>query len=145
MPLLHVHPADYIAIVGVIDPDAYSSGTQSSGWIDVRDLLSVMLIAQTGTQAGGQTYKFQQATDSSGAGAKDVTGAAVTLKTVDNVQYVVSLDVSRLDVDGGFRYVRAQAQSTGTFDGSVLVLGIPNRSVPATDLNLESVTEVVRV
>jgi hypothetical protein len=53
--------------------------------------------------------KLQQATDSSGTGAKDVTGKAITQivkATGDNKQALINLRVQDLDTNGGFAFVR---------------------------------------
>lgn len=152
MPLVHVHAADSVAVVASIDPDAYGASTVTSGWVDVSDFHSIMAVVQAGTLGSSATLdaKLEQATSAAGAGAKDVAGAAITQLTQagtdSDKQAVISLQTDAIDVDGGFRFIRLSITvGTATSDAGGVVLGVPARVGPASDLNAATVDEVVRV
>lgn len=152
MPLAHVHPADSVAYIGTIDPEATGAGTVVSGWLDAGDFHAFMGVVQVGTMGTNATVdaKFQQATDSSGTGAKDITGAAITQMTQagtdqSDTEAIISVQNDSLDVDGGFRYIQFSVTvGTAATDLAGAVLGIPSRIGPASDSNATTVGEVVR-
>jgi hypothetical protein len=78
--MLNAKPSELAAVVGVIDPDANSAATTTTGWIDMRDWGSLLAVIMAGVLGSSATLdaKFEQATSSGGAGAKDVTGKAIT-------------------------------------------------------------------
>jgi hypothetical protein len=94
---------------GGIRPASYSSA-QSGGWtlVDARAPLVYFLnwgdIASTGTLDA----KVEQATDSSGTGAKDITGKAITQQadTDDNNEAMISVERTELDTANNFVYAR---------------------------------------
>lgn len=100
-----------VAILATIDPVSQAAGTVNTGWVDMRDFHSITALIQTGVMGASGTLdgKLQQATSSGGAGAKDITGKAITQivkASGDNVQATIDLRDTDMDVSGGFRYVR---------------------------------------
>ena len=90
-----INPSDRAAVAGVIDPDAYSTGTQTTGWIDMGKFAAIMAIVQAGTLGASATIdaKLEQAQDSSGSGAKDVSDALEGIgRTLDGVPETAGLD-----------------------------------------------------
>lgn len=70
-----------------------------------------VFIMPVGTIAAEEIdLKITQATDSSGTGAKDITGAAITQITTAGGNEVVSIEIGpgALDDANGFKYVRAE-------------------------------------
>lgn len=141
----HLQAADHLALLEVIDPDAYGTVNLESGWVDASRIICFLVTGLIGTASGGHTISMRQATDGSGTGAKAVTGATTGLQTTSDAQYVISVMADSLDVSNGFRYVSIRLQTTGSTDGAVCLFGVPTREQPATDLNIASVGEVVRV
>ena len=104
-------PSEGLAVLATIDPISQGAGTVTTGWVDQSQFLAVMALIQTGVLGASATVdaKIQQATSSAGAGAKDVTGKAITQivkASGDNKQALISLKEADLDTEGGFRYVR---------------------------------------
>lgn len=108
---LNMKPSEMLAVLGTIDPVSQAAGTVSTGWLDQATYLSVMAVIQTGVLGASATVdaKLQQATDSSGTGAKDITGKAITQivkASGDNKQAIINMKEADLDTENGFRYVR---------------------------------------
>jgi len=108
---LNQKPSETLAILATIDPASQAASTVTTGWIDQSQYLALMAIIQTGVLGASATVdaKLQQATDSSGTGAKDVTGKTITQivkATGDNKQDVINAKEADLDTNAGFRYVR---------------------------------------
>lgn len=138
------------SVVGVIDPDAYAASTVTTGWIDMQDWFALLAIILAGDLVSTATLdaKFEQATDSSGTGAKDVSGSAITQLTQagsdSNKQVLVNLNTGDLDFNNGFRFVRLSL-TLGTAGGDVgaVVVGLDRRYGAATDGDAATVDEVV--
>ena len=97
---------------GQIDPDAYTPGSVSGGWVSLADFGEAAAILMIGAMANNATLdaKLQQAMDANGAGAKAVTGSAITQRTQAGGagDEIVTLPVraAALDITGGFTHVR---------------------------------------
>lgn len=142
--------SEAVGVVATIDPDAYAAGTVTSDWVDMSTCERIMAIVLAGTLGTGATLdaKLEQATDSSGTGAKDITGKAITQLTKiggdDNKQAIINLSADELDVDNGYTHARLSITvSNAASDGGGIVLGAGFRYGPATDNDLASVAEVV--
>lgn len=143
-------PSQLAAVVGVIDPDAYAANTYTTGWIDMGQFQAVMAVVMAGTLGASATLdaKIEQASDSSGTGAKDVTGAAITQLTKagsdDDKQAVIELFGEDLDLVNGFTHARLSVTvGTATSDMGAIVLGMSPRYAPASANDLASVDEIV--
>jgi hypothetical protein len=142
-------PSDRASIVGAIDPVSTSS-TVTSGWIDAAKFNNFIAIVGVGVLGASATVdaKLQQATDSSGTGAKDITGKAITqftkAGTDDAKQTLINLKQDDLDVANSFNYFRLSI-TDGTAASLVTgyVLGFDPRYGPATDFDATTVDEVV--
>ena len=139
--------SERIAVLAVLNPVDIATTAASTGWIAAANFFRFMAIVQSGALTGTLDAKFQQATDSSGTGAKDVTGKAITqmAATDDNKQKIINLRHDDLDIDGGFDYIRLTLTPTGgtTNLAAAVLLGIDGRGGPATEYDAASVTEVV--
>lgn len=140
--------SEHLAIVATLDPASVAAGTVTTGWVSVANLLQLAAIIQTGVLGASATLdaKIQQATSSGGAGAKDVSGKAITQivkATGDNKQAVISFRTSDLDVEGGFAYVRLSATvGTAASIFGALLVALP-RYEPASAYNQAAVAQTV--
>lgn len=143
-------PSEIAGVVGIVDPDAYAVGAQSTGWIDAAKyhaFLAIVMAGDLGTLAT-ITAKLEQATTSGGAGAKDVPARAITTLTKagtdDNKQALINVRPEDLDIANRFRFFRlTMAVTDAASDAAGLVLGFYPRNGPATDNDLTVVDEVI--
>ncbi len=158
MPMSNTLPSEDVAVLATIDPDAYAHGAQNSDYCDLGDFDQLMAVLMWGDSDTSTTidFKLQQATTAGGAGVKDIVGKALTQiaaasPEVGDRQALINLRADELDIDNGFRYVRAVATTADTsspasavnVDLSALLLGFGPRYGPAYDLDLASVAEIV--
>jgi len=145
-------PTEEAGIAGVIDPDAYSTGTQTTGWINMADFEAIMAIVAAGTLGASATIdaKLEQATDSSGTSAKDVSGKSITQLSKgspdgSDKQALINMRREELDVQNGFTHVRLSLTvGTASSDAGAVVLGYMPRHGPASDQDISSVAEIVQ-
>ncbi len=143
----NVKPSEQVSVLAVLNPVSQGAATVTSGWISMADLDSVMALIQTGVLGAAATVdaKLQQATDGAGAGAKDITGKAITQlvkATNDNDQVAINCRSEELDVNGGFTHVQLSV-TVGVAASllSAVVLGFNARYQPKA--HIASVVEVV--
>lgn len=143
-------PTEISSTVAVIDPDAYAAGTYTTGWVDMSDWHAMKATVFAGTLGSSATLdaKLEQATSAAGAGAKDITGKAITQLTQagtdSDKQAVINLRDSDLDIDNGFRYVRLSITvGTATSDAGGELEGFFPRYAPASDFDASTVDEIV--
>jgi len=142
--------SEKLAVVSVIDPDANTTGTITGDWVDLGVHRRAMFIFAIGTLGSSATADgdVQQASDSSGTGAKAITGKSITqltdAGTDSDKQVVVEVADYELDVEGGFTHVAPRLIiGTATSDSTVIgIAGVP-RYHPASDNDLASVDEIV--
>ncbi|MEM6259684.1 MAG: hypothetical protein AAGI37_15500 [Planctomycetota bacterium] len=142
--------SEQVAIVGNIDPDAYAASTVTSGWISVADFYNFAAVIQAGTLGSSATVdaKLEQATDSSGTGAKDITSKAITQLTQagtdSDKQAVINLKSDELDIANDFTHFRLSVTvATAASDVGGIVLGVNPRHAPASDNDASTVDEIV--
>lgn len=147
-----INPSEMAAIVGAIDPDAYTAATYETGWIDMSNFQTVMAVVMAGALGTSATLdaKLEQASDGSGTGAKDITGAAITQLTQagsdSDKQAVIECWAEDLDLANGFTHVRlSMTVATATSDCGAVVLGMNPRYGPASDYDAATVDEIVTV
>ena len=141
--------SEMLAILATIDPASQSAGSATTGWVSVANHHGLLAVVQTGVLGTLATVdaKLQQATDSTGAGAKDVAGRAITQivkATGDNKQALINLKPEELDTLNGFGFVRV-ALTVGvaaSITGAQL-LGVNPRFAPADSGNQAAVVQVV--
>lgn len=151
MVMKTTRPTDVIAVAAAIDPDVTTAGTVTSGWVSMADFGVVMAIVMAGTLGTNATIdaKIEQATSAAGAGAKDITGKAITQITEagtdqSDTQAIIEVAGEDLDVDGGFAFVRLSITvGTATSDVGGLVMGMDARYKPASDYDSAAVGEIV--
>ena len=141
--------SEMLAILATVDPASQSAGSATTGWVSVANHHGLLAVVQTGVLGTLATVdaKLQQATDSSGAGAKDVAGRAITQivkATGDNKQALINLKPEELDTLNGFGFIRV-ALTVGvaaSITGAQL-LGVNPRFAPADAANQAAVVQVV--
>jgi hypothetical protein len=142
-------PTEIVALLGTIDPVSQATGTVTTGWISMADFTRLLVTLQTGVLGASATVdaKLQQAQDSSGTGAKDITGKAITQivkASGDNKQALLTCGGAELDVNGGFSYVRLSV-TVGTAASLVgaSVYGFNPRFADASAFNQSAVVQIV--
>lgn len=98
-------------ILASIPPQSATAGTYTSGWVSMATLGRVYAVLNIGAITGSGTVdaKIQQASDSGGTGAKDVTGIAITQivgSANSNKQVTLEVRPAQLDVANNFTHVR---------------------------------------
>lgn len=139
-----------VAVLATVDPDVLTAATHTSDWADMSSFQKIMAIVMVGTLGSSATVdaKLEQATDSSGTGAKDVSGKAITQLTDggsdSDKQAIINLRADELDVAGDFTHVRLSITvATASSDGGGIILGQCARRQPASDYDLSTVDEIV--
>lgn len=143
-------PSQRVALVGIIDPDAYAASTVTTGWIAAKDFLSFLAVVSAGDLGSSATIdaKLEQATNSSGGSAKNIAGKAITQLTKagtdDNKQALINLRQEELDTNNGFTHFRLSITvGTATSDAGGFVFGLDPAYGPAQLEDLATVDEIV--
>jgi hypothetical protein len=94
--------------------------------------------------SGTLDAKIQQASDSSGTGAKDVTGKAITQIVANNKQALIDVKQEDLDINNGFSFIRL-TMTVGTATSEVFgaLFGLDPRVGAANESNPASVLQIV--
>lgn len=137
-----------LAVVGTIDPDAYTAATYLTDAVDMLNLDELLVCCLVGTMASTSTVDFSvtQATTSGGT-YKAVTGKAATQLTEagtdSDKQVVISVRGEDLDMDNNYRFVKvSMVVAAAASDAAVLVLAQPKSGL-ASSADLASVDEMV--
>jgi hypothetical protein len=143
-------PSERVSIAGTIDPDAATATAFTSDYLDMTKFDEAMAIVMAGTLGSSATVdaKLLQATSSAGAGAKDITGAAITQLTDagsdSDKQVIIQCKSGDLDVANAFAFVALWIDvNVATSDVAGIILGLKPRHAPASDNDLASVDEIV--
>lgn len=141
-------PSDRAAIVGVIDPDAYGASTVTTGWIAAKDFLTYLAVVSAGTLGSSATLdaKLEKATDSSGTGAADISGKAITQLTQAGTDSdkVALINLKQAELGDGFTHFRlSMTIGTAASDAGGYVLGFDPAYGPASDYDAAAVDEIV--
>lgn len=132
---MHVNslPSERFAPVASIDPDAYTAATYTSGWVAVKNFHRFFAVFQAGDLGSSATLdgKLEKATDSSGTGAADVTGASITQLTQagtdSNKQACINFDTANLE-GSAFTHIRlSMTVGTATSDAGAILFGCDPR------------------
>ena len=110
------------------------NGGISTEWVSLSNYHRAVVMVFTGNLTGTLDVAIWQATNAAGAGAKVVTGKAITqlAATGDYSQCIIELKTEELDVDGGFDHIRAQTLSSAANEFGVYVFGCIPRFAPGT-------------
>ena len=141
--------SELLSVLATIDPAAQAAGTVTTGWIAVANHHGFLSLVQTGVLGTSATVdaKLQQALDSSGTSAKDITGKAITQivkATGDNKQALINVKPEELDTVNGFGFVRVTVTVgvAASITGAQL-LGVNPRFAPADAANQAAVVQVI--
>lgn len=141
--------SEALAMVAAISPVSQGVGTANSGWVDVSQLHQILALIEVGVFGASATVdaKFQQATSSGGANAKDVPNKAITQLLAaggNNRQAEINMRPQDLDTENGFRWVQLSI-TVGT--AATLIAGAVMAAARFEDagtlLNAASVAQVV--
>ena len=141
--------SEMLAILATIDPASQSAGSATTGWVSVANHHGLLAVVQTGVLGTLATVdaKLQQALDSSGTGAKDISGKAITQivkATGDNKQALINLKPEDLDTVNGFGFVRVTVTvGVAASITSAQLLGVNPRFAPADAANQAAVVQVI--
>ena len=141
--------SEMLALLATIDPATQAAGAVSTGWVSVANHLGFLALVQTGVLGTSATVdaKLQQALDSSGTGAKDISGKAITQivkATGDNKQVLVNVKPEELDTVNGFGFVRVTVTvGVAASITSAQLLGLNPRYAPADVGNQAAVVQVI--
>ena len=146
---LNAKASELLAILATIDPASQAVGTATTGWIAIAGFNTLLAVIQTGVLGSSATVdaKVQQAQDSTGTGAKDITGRAITQivkATGDNKQALINVKPEELDTVNGFGFVRVTVTVgvAASITGAQL-LGVNPRYAPADTGNQAAVVQVI--
>ena len=141
--------SELLSVLAAIDPAAQAAGTVTTGWISVANHHGFLSLVQTGVLGTSATVdaKLQQAVDSTGTSAKDITGKAITQivkATGDNKQLLINVKPEELDTVNGFGFVRVTV-TVGVAASiiSAQLLGVNPRYAPADVGNQAAVAQVI--
>ena len=141
--------SEMLAVLATIDPATQAAGAVSTGWVSVANYLGFLALVQTGVLGTSATVdaKLQQALDSAGTGAKDISGKAITQivkATGDNKQALVNVKPEELDTVNGFGFVRVTVTvGVAASITSAQLLGVNPRYAPADMGNQAAVVQVI--
>ena len=141
--------SEMLSVLATIDPAAQAAGTLTTGWISVANHHGFLSLVQTGVLGTSATVdaKLQQALDSSGTSAKDITGKALTQivkATGDNKQALINVKPEELDTVNGFGFVRLSVTvGVAASQTSAQVIGLNPRFAPADASNQAAVVQVI--
>jgi len=141
--------SELLSVLATIDPATQAAGTASTGWVPVANYFAFLAVVQTGVLGTSATVdaKLQQALDSSGTGAKDISGKAITQivkATGDNKQVLVNVKPEELDTVNGFGFMRVTVTvGVAASITSAQLLGVNPRYAPADVGNQAAVVQVI--
>ena len=141
--------SELLSILATIDPASTSAGTVTTGWVSAGNHHNLLAVIQTGALGTSATLdaKLQQASDSTGAGAKDVSGKAIAQivkATGDNKQALINLRPDELDVANGFAFVRLSLTvGTAASVAGAQLLGVNSRYASADAFNQAAVVQII--
>jgi hypothetical protein len=141
--------SELLSILATIDPASISAGTVTTGWVSAGNHHNLLAVIQTGALGTSATLdaKLQQASDSTGAGAKDVSGKAIAQivkATGDNKQALINLRPDELDVANGFAFVRLSLTvGTAASVAGAQLLGVNPRYASADAFNQAAVVQII--
>jgi hypothetical protein len=150
-------PSERVAVVGNIDPDAYTATTYDTAWIDMAKFRSLMAIIQAGDLGSSATIDavLRGSGVAAGTSPVSISGKAITQLTQagtdSNKQAIINLRQDELAgvVDGAgtplpVRYISLRVTvGTATSDMGAVVLGLDAFNEPASDYDATSVDEIV--
>ena len=148
----NVKASEQVALLGVIPPASQGVGSVSTGWVSASEFMKFLGVVSVGAFGASATVdaNIQQATSSSGAGAKAIAIPSGNLAITElaagtnNIQAELNLDAQILDVNNGFDYINLTITvGVAACLVSGELWGFAPRLAPASDFNATSVAQVV--
>lgn len=142
--------SELFAVLATIDPASLAVGTVTTGWISVANFHALVASIETGALGTSATLdaKLQQALDSSGTSAKDITGKAITQLTQAGggsaKQVLINVKPEELDTVNGFGFVRLSITvGVAASLAGAQVLGVNPRYATADAFNQAAVAQII--
>jgi len=142
--------SELFAVLATIDPASLAVGTVTTGWLSVANFHALVASIETGVLVTSATLdaKLQQALDSSGTSAKDITGKAITQLTQAGggsaKQVLINVKPEELDTVNGFGFVRLSITvGVAASLAGAQVLGVNPRYAPADAFNQAAVAQII--
>jgi len=102
---------DLVSVRDLIEPVA-GAATYTTGWLDAGTACQWMAVISAGTVGTSADAKIEQASDSSGTGAKDLSGSDIT-QLVAAGSALIEFQPSDLDTANDFDHVRLSITTVG--------------------------------
>ena len=141
---------ELFAVLATIDPASLAVGTVTTGWLSVANFHALVASIETGALGTSATLdaKLQQALDSSGTSAKDITGKAITQLTQAGggsaKQILINVKPEELDTVNGFGFVRLSITvGVAASLAGAQVLGVNPRYATADAFNQAAVAQII--
>lgn len=140
--------SDRAAIVGVVDPDAYTASASYDKLTDAIDMSTwgrVAFVVTAGDieDTGTVDFKVTQCATADGT-YTDLAGKAITQLTTDDDDKQAVVEVSADELGSGNRYLKgALKTATAASDVAVIAIGLDAREEPASGNDLASVDQIV--
>jgi flagellin-like hook-associated protein FlgL len=120
----------------------------NTGWIFAGNHHRFAVLTSLGDMVATATFDIdvEQAQDSSGTGAKNVTSKSITQLTQaggdgDQVT-IIELKGTELDVSGGFDYIQVEVTpAVAAVEFAVFLLGLVPRFAPVSTTNVEEIVD----
>lgn len=118
----------------------------NTAWLSMANKHRVVVLISIGDMAATATFNVdvEQATDSAGAGVKNITGKSITAlaDTDDDVVIAIEIRAEELDVAGLFNHIRVEfTPATAAVEFSAFVLGVVERYSPVSVTAFEEVVD----
>ena len=141
-------PTENILLLSSIDPDNQSAGTVNGDYVKADKFDQYLAVFNIGvmTSTGTCIFSVTQSTDASGTGAKAVKTATTLTEagTDSDKQVLIGVDVSDLDLAGGFFWIapRAITAVAASYVSGALIGINPKYGVDTTG-DLSTVDEIL--
>lgn len=112
-------------LLAVIYPASYTT-VQDSGWVDVSTYHRVVVEIFVGAIAATGTLDVdvEQATDTSGAGAKNITGKSITQLTDADGDDPIKIEIRMSELDTNNRYDAINVEATPLVAASIFAIAV---------------------
>lgn len=138
--------SEQLAIVGTIDPGAYTEAAYSTDTVDMRYHRRALFIVMAGTLGSSATLDFKVQESADDSNWSDLTGKSITQLTqagTDSDKQAI-VEVAAEEITSTKRYIKGvMTVGTATSDCGVIVLADCTRYNPANAYDLSSVDEIV--
>ncbi len=140
--------SEYVAVVGVVDPDANTAAEYLTAAIDMSKWESILAIVMAGDLGTNATVDAAfKASATSGGTYAAISGKAITQLTQagtdkSNTQALIHLRAA--EMPAGKPWVKlSMTVGTATSDSGAIVLGKAAHYLPSSDNDIAAVTEIV--